>query len=161
MLVVVMGVAGSGKSTVGRLVAEALEVPFLDADDFHDDASIEGMRRGIPLDDAARIPWLDRLHGVLHDHREQGAVMACSALTVAYRTRLAHGLDVAFAMLEVPIEVLADRLERRRDHFAGPQLLASQLATLELGPNVEVIDGDRPPAEVAADIVARAGRSGT
>lgn len=156
-----MGVAGSGKSTVGRLVADTLAVPFLDADDFHDDASIERMRRGVPLDDATRNPWLDRLHEVLRDHQAHGAVMACSALTVTYRTRLVHGLEVAFAMLDVPPAVLAVRLRRRHDHFAGPELLASQLATLELGTDVEVIDGDRPPPEVAADIVARTGRTGT
>ena len=149
-----MGVSGSGKSTIGHRVADALRVPFFDGDAFHDAASIERMRRGIALDDAARAPWLDRLHEVLLDHREHGAVMACSALTAAYRTHLAHGLDVAFAMLDVPREVLADRLRRRHGHFAGPDLLASQLATLELGPDVDVIDADRPPSEVAADVVA-------
>ena len=85
MLVVVMGVAGSGKSTVGPLVADALGVPFLDADDFHDDANIERMRAGIPLDDAARAPWLDRLHTALAAHRHGGAVLACSALTASSR----------------------------------------------------------------------------
>ena len=154
MLVVVMGVAGSGKSTVGPLVADALGVPFLDADDFHDDASIERMRAGIPLDDAARAPWLDRLHTALAAHRHGGAVLACSALTTSSRARLAAGFDVCFASLAVPPAVLAARLRRRRDHFAGADLLPSQLATLEVGPDVMTVDGDRPPSEVAAAVVA-------
>ena len=154
MLVVVMGVAGSGKSTVGPLVADALGVPFLDADDFHDDASIERMRAGIPLDDAARAPWLDRLHTALAAHRHGGAVLACSALTTSSRARLAAGFDVCFASLVVPPAVLAARLRRRRDHFAGADLLPSQLATLEVGPDVVTVDGDRPPSEVAAAVVA-------
>jgi gluconokinase len=152
-LVVVMGVAGSGKSTVGPLVATALDVPFLDGDDFHDAGSIERMRTGMPLDEAARAPWLDRLHTALDAHRDRGAVLACSALTPASRSRLTAGLDVVFAWLRVPGDVLAARLGRRRDHFAGAALLDSQLDTLEVGPDVVPVDGDRPAATVAADVV--------
>ena len=154
MLVVVMGVAGSGKSTIGPLVAAALDVPFLDADDFHDPADIEQMRAGIPLDEASRAPWLDRLHTALEAHRDRGVVLACSALTPGARARLAAGLPVRFASLTVPPAVLAERLEQRRHHFAGAALLPSQLATLELGPDVVAVDGDRPPADVAAAVVA-------
>src|SRR4051794_33969531 len=114
-----MGVAGSGKSTVGALVAAGLAVPFLDGDDFHARTDIERMRQGIPLDDAARGPWLDRLHAALATHRASGAVLACSALTAAYRARLARDLDIRFVLLDVPRSVLEDRLRRRRDHFAG------------------------------------------
>jgi gluconokinase len=153
-LVVVMGVAGSGKSTVGELVAARLHVPFLDGDDFHERASIERMRAGVPLDDAARGPWLDRLHEALAAHRGNGAVLASSALTVAYRVRLARGLDVRFVLLDVPSSVLEDRLRRRSGHFAGADLLASQLATLERGPDIVAIDADRPTPEVAAAVVA-------
>lgn len=157
-LVVVMGVAGSGKSTVGALVAAELAVPFLDGDDFHDRASIEHMRQGIPLDDAARAPWLDRLHAALAAHRASGAVLACSALTEEYRARLARDLDVHFVLLDVPRSVLEDRLRRRRDHFAGVELLASQLATLEIGPEVVVVDADRPSHAVATAVVAALGQ---
>ena len=153
-LVVVMGVAGSGKSTIGELVADRLQVPFLDGDDFHDRAIIERMRAGVPLDDAARGPWLDRLHAALDAHRATGAVLASSALTVAYRARLAHGLDVRFVLLDVPSSVRAARLRRRAGHFAGADLLASQLATLERGPDIVAIDADRPTPEVAAAVVA-------
>ena len=149
-----MGVSGSGKSTVGPLVAAALGVPFLDADDFHDDASIARMRRGEPLDDAARGPWLDRLHTLLVDHRATGAVLACSALTPAYRLRLTDGLDVSFVLLDVPAAELERRLRHRHGHFAGAALLPSQLTTLEPGPEVHRVDGDRAPADVAAAVVA-------
>jgi gluconokinase len=153
-LVVVMGVAGSGKSTVGPLVADALAVPFLDGDDFHDAASIERMHRGIPLDEAARGPWLDRLHVVLDDHHDDGAVLACSALTLASRARLARELDVRFVLLDVAPAVLADRLRHRRGHFAGVELLDSQLATLERGPDLVTVDAGRPAPEVTAAVVA-------
>lgn len=153
-LVVVMGAAGSGKTTVGPLVAVRLGVPFVDGDDFHTDASIERMRSGTPLDDAARGPWLDRLHHALEDHRGEGAVLACSALTVAARVRLAGGLAVHFVLLDVPSAVLATRLRARRGHFAGVDLLDSQLATLERGPDLVAVDAHRPPAVVAAAVVA-------
>jgi len=153
-LVVVMGVSGSGKSTVGPLVAGALGVPFLEGDDFHDPASVARMRRGEALDDAARAPWLDRLHTVLAAHRDGGAVLACSALTPDHRHRLARGLPVRFVLLGVPPAVLSRRLATRRGHFAGPDLLVSQLATLRPGPDVLVVDGDRAPDAVAAAVVA-------
>ena len=152
--VVLVGVEGSGKSTVGPIVAEHLGVAFLDGDDYHDAASIERMRRGIPLDDVARAPWLERLHRALVDHHDTGVVLACSALKVAYRAQLSRGLDVRFVLLDVPTPVLADRVRRRREHFAGADLLASQLVTLERGPDVLTVDADRPAAAVAADVVA-------
>ena len=153
-IVVVMGVAGSGKSTVGPLVAAALAVPFLDADDFHDDASIARMRRGEPLDDTARGPWLDRLHAQLLDRRATGLVLACSALTPAYRARLTGGTDAVFVLLDVPAPELDRRLRHRPGHFAGAALLPSQLTTLDVGPDVHRVDGDRAPAVVAAAVVA-------
>jgi len=82
------------------------------------------------------------------------AVLACSALKVTYRAQLSRGLDVRFVLLDVPTPVLADRVRRRREHFAGADLLASQLATLERGPDLVTVDADRPPAVVAAAVVA-------
>jgi gluconokinase len=154
-IVVVMGVSGVGKSTVGRLVASALGVPFVDADDFHDAESIALMHAGHPLDTAHRVPWLDRVNAALRAEVPAGAVVACSALTADYRARLVAGLrDVVFVLLTGPLEVLRTRLEARIGHFAGPALLSSQLATLEAPPDAIVEDVHDAPKVVAARVVA-------
>jgi gluconokinase len=150
-LVVVMGVSGSGKSTVGRRLATELGVPFVDGDDEHTPETKARMAQGIPLDNAWRAPWLDRLDAILREHVEGGLVLACSALTRAYRRRLARGVpEVAFVALVAPREVLAARLAARHGHFAGPALLDSQLATLELGDDVVTVDATEPVETIAA-----------
>ena len=150
-LVVVMGVSGSGKSTVGRLLAAELDVPFVDGDDEHTPEAKARMAKGIPLDDAWRAPWLDRLDAILRAHEEDGLVLACSALTHAYRRRLARGVRrIAFVALVAPRDVLAARLATRHGHFAGPALLDSQLATLELGDDVVTVDATLPVETTAA-----------
>jgi gluconokinase len=156
-IVVVMGVSGSGKSTVGRALAERLGVPFVDGDDAHSDAAKEQMSRGIPLTEAERAPWLDRLHETLRAHVGSGVVLACSALTIASRRHLAGDLDVRFVALVVSEDDLAARLAARRGHFVGPDLLASQLATLELDPSVHTVDASRS----VDDVVAAAARAVT
>lgn len=142
--VVVMGVTGSGKSTVGAALAARLGWSFVDGDDHHPAANIAKMGRGIPLDDADRAPWLATLNAVVADEvrRGHGVVLACSALTRAYRRRLAEGVSLRFVYLRVPPDVLAARLRERPGHFMPPALLASQLATLE-----------EPTAEEAALVV--------
>jgi gluconokinase len=150
-LVVVMGVSGSGKSTVGRRLAAELGVPFVDGDDEHTPAAKARMAKGIPLDDALRAPWLDRLDAILRDHVDNGLVLACSALTRAYRRRLAGGVPrVAFVALVATREVLAERLAARHGHFADVALLDSQLATLELGDDVIAVDATEPVDTIAA-----------
>jgi gluconokinase len=145
-----MGAAGAGKTTVGRRLAQELGVPFVDGDDFHTAEAIARMRAGHALDDAARGPWLDRLHEVLREHRASGVVLACSALRRSYRTRLMGALPgVVVLALVVPAEVLATRLASRSGHYAGPALLDSQLETLELD-GVIRLDGTAPVAEVVA-----------
>jgi gluconokinase len=154
-IVVVMGVSGAGKSTVGQLVADALGVPFLDADDYHDAANIALMHAGRALDTAHRLPWLDRVNRALAAHATRGAVVACSALTSEYRERLVAGLeDVVFVLLTAPPAVLRSRLEARVDHFAGPALLPSQLATLDPPPDAIVEDVRDPAAVVARRVVS-------
>ena len=150
-LVVVMGVSGSGKSTVGRRLAAELDVPFVDGDDEHTPEAKARMAQGIPLDDEWRAPWLDRLDAILRAHEDGGLVLACSALKRAYRRRLIRGVRrIAFVALVAPREVLAARLADRHGHFAGPALLDSQLATLELGDDVVTVDATGPVETIAA-----------
>jgi gluconokinase len=131
-LVVVMGVSGAGKSTVGAALAARLGVPYVDADDLHPAPNIERMRAGTPLTDADRMPWLDRVGSWLHDHADGGGVAACSALRRDYRERLlTHAGRTLFVELDVPVEALRARLVARTDHFMPATLLESQLATLE------------------------------
>jgi gluconokinase len=155
-LLVVMGVAGSGKTTIGIRLAAALGVPFVEGDDFHDPANVERMRRGEPLTDALRVPWLDRLNRELHRRRATGVVLACSALTAASRRRLTAGLrDVRFVVLTGDAELLRERLTQRRGHFFDPDLLESQLATLEIPDDGIVVSIDGTPAEVTERALAR------
>jgi gluconokinase len=155
-LIVVMGVEGVGKTTVGRRLADTLGVEFVDGDDLHSPEAKAQMAAGIPLDDAARAPWLDRLDGILREHASSGLVLACSALTHAYRERLSRGVPHAvFVALVAPRDVLEARIAARKDHFAGPALLDSQLDTLELGDDVVTVDATQP----VDDIVAAARRA--
>ena len=127
-----MGVSGSGKSTVGAALAEALGLPFADADALHPAENVARMAAGVPLTDDDRWPWLDAVGAALAEARETGMVMACSALRRVYRDRiLAMAPSARFALLEVPRDVLEARMEQRPDHFMPASLLDSQLAALE------------------------------
>ncbi|MEI7035254.1 gluconokinase [Fulvimonas yonginensis] len=146
-MIVVMGVSGSGKSTIARRLAATLGWAFLDGDDLHSPASIAKMRAGIPLRDADRWPWLDAIAAWMHRELADGraGVVACSALRRVYRERLRRaGPGVRFVYLAVTHEALARRM-RARDHFMPPELLGSQLATLEEPA------GDEPALRVAAN----------
>ncbi|MCC6270676.1 MAG: gluconokinase [Microbacteriaceae bacterium] len=155
-LLVVMGVSGSGKSTVGELLAASLGVPFADADDLHSPANVRKMAAGHPLDDADRWPWLRRVGAQLRQAEPGGLVMACSALKRAYRgVLLEEAPRAVFVFLDGSRELLGRRLERRHSHFMAPGMLDSQLDALEpLGedePGITVsIDGS--PADIVADI---------
>lgn len=155
--VVVAGVSGVGKSTVGRALAEALSVPFLDADDLHPPGNVAKLSRGESLDDADREPWLDLVGAWLAGHPD--AVVACSALKHAYRDRLRrHAGGVAFVMLTVAPEVLLERRASRADQRVPTAPLGSQLATLEsLEPSETgfVQSVDPPLATVVARVVSR------
>ncbi|MCG5433367.1 gluconokinase [Mycobacterium sp. MYCO198283] len=129
--IVVMGVSGSGKSTVGAALAQRLRVPFADADDFHPPANIAKMTAGEALDDVDREPWLAVIGEWLQEHRD-GGVMSCSALKRHYRDTLrCHCADVVFVHLGGSPEVIARRQASRPGHFMPASLLASQFATLE------------------------------
>lgn len=159
-VVVLMGVAGAGKTYVGKALAAATGWPFLDADDFHSKANKEKMHRGEPLTDADREPWLEALRDAIDERLRAGAsaVLACSALRQSYRDTLvpegARPGEVRFVYLEVPRAVLRERLATRPHHFAGPSLLASQLETLEEPRDALRVDGTRPAAEIVSTIRA-------
>ncbi|MEO1237653.1 MAG: gluconokinase [Planctomycetota bacterium] len=152
---IVMGVSGSGKSTVGRALAERLAADFFDADDFHPPANVEKMRRGQPLEDADRGPWLEALNGLLRERT--GVVLACSALKRAYRERLRAGVTpgLRFLHLDADFETLRRRMAER-DHFMPVSLLRSQLDTLETpGPDEAlVLPADRPVDQLVDAAVA-------
>jgi gluconokinase len=150
--IVVMGVTGVGKTTIGRLLADALRLPFLDGDDFHTDDAKARMHEGIPLTDADREPWLDRLNRMLHEHERSGVVLACSALTDSYRRRLTSGLSgVQFVLLTGEPELIYQRVVTRHGHYAGATLLPSQLAMLEPPPDAITIDIDDDPGTIAQE----------
>ena len=159
---VVMGVSGSGKSTVGAAIAQRLRVPFADADDFHPPANIAKMTAGQPLDDHDRGPWLAAIGEWLAEHAD-GGVMSCSALKRHYRDQLRHYLlDIEFLHLHGSREVIARRQSSRPGHFMPASLLASQFATLEpLAPDERglVIDVDQDIDAIVEQYVDTVARS--
>lgn len=157
-IVIVAGVTGSGKTTVGRALAGHLGWRFCDADDLHSAENVARMQRGLPLDDAMRAPWLDAIRRVMERALDQGErmVVACSALKAQYRARLADGLPgVRFVFLTAPEAVLYDRVAHREGHFAGPALLESQLETLELPEDAFTVDARAGVAQIVETICRR------
>ena len=153
MTVLLMGVSGSGKSTVGPALAAELNWPFLDADTLHPQANVAKMASGIPLTDADRWPWFDRIVAEMRRYAAAGknVVIACSALKQAYRDRLAGGGSVRVVYLKGDAETIAPRLAGRKGHFMPTSLLASQFATLEEPDDAIVVDITQPiAAQVAA-----------
>ena len=157
-LVVVMGVSGAGKSTVGERIAAALGLSFRDADDFHPPANIEKMSRGEALNDTDRAPWLDAIGAHLTAHEGSGCVVTCSALKRAYRDRLrAAAPATRFLFLSGDPALIAARQAAREGHFMPPSLVASQFATLEApGPEEGAIalDVAAPPETLVARALA-------
>lgn len=134
MIIVIMGVTACGKSTVGKLLAQQLSLPFIEADDFHSPENISKMRKGTPLTDEDRYPWLKALSNELKRHEQKGAVLACSALKEIYREILQQGLreKITWIYLEGSETILRERIRRREGHFMPEELLHSQLITLEI-----------------------------
>jgi gluconokinase len=161
VIIILLGVSGSGKTTVGQALSALTGWPFLDADDYHPKANIAKMSRGEPLTDADRAPWLEILRTKMAARLARGedAILACSALKKAYRQQLqVDPAQVRFIYLKVSPELLQKRLEKRQDHFMKPSMLASQLETLEEPAQseaftIEVTD-KRTPTELAMDIQA-------
>jgi gluconokinase len=159
MIAIVMGVTGSGKTTVGRLLAEQLGWTFADADDFHPRANVEKMERGVPLNDDDRAPWLDRLRAQVMNWiaNGQSAVLACSALKRNYRQELSVGPEVRFVYLKGSPELIAKRLRLRRGHFADEKILAGQFADLEEPETAVTVDIAQTPEKIVAEIREKLG----
>jgi gluconokinase len=156
MVIVLFGVSGAGKTTLGRDLAEELGWQFYDGDDFHPDANIAKMRQRIPLADADRQPWLEKLRALIGQciNTGENAVLACSALKEAYRRLLAIDRhQVKLVYLKGDYQLMRARLKKRRGHFMNPGLLESQFATLEEPRgDVVVIAVDQSPVEIVKQI---------
>ncbi|MEG4112899.1 MULTISPECIES: gluconokinase [unclassified Microcoleus] len=147
MITIVMGVSGSGKTTVGKLLAQSLNCDFSDADDFHPSANIEKMSCGIPLEDADRLPWLLELQAAIDWWlwEDRNVVLACSALKASYREMLCRDQQrMKIVYLKCSFEVLAARLTSRENHYMKTDLLLSQLDTLEEPEDAIIIDASQP-----------------
>ena len=157
MIVIVMGVAGSGKSTIGQLLADRLGWPFYDGDDFHPIANVEKMRAGIPLTDEDRSDWLSALAALITKQlrQDQSAVIACSALKQHYRKKLNVNDEVHFVYLRGSYDQIAARLHERTGHYMPPDLLASQFAALEEPQDALTFDISQPPEQIVTEIVSR------
>ena len=155
MIVVVMGVAGSGKTTIGTMLAEALGCPFLEGDALHPAANVEKMSRGIPLTDADRAPWLAaiREHILAALEKTQCLVVACSALKQLYRDFLSRGTHITWVYLKGTPELIASRMEHRRQHYMKTGMLPSQFADLEEPGDALVVDISLPPAVILQQLL--------
>jgi len=133
MVVIISGVSGAGKTTIGKLLAEELGWAFFDADDFHSAANVTKMRAGTPLNDEDRRDWIDSLRGLIADLLtvDKQAFLACSALKRSYRDQLRVSQDVKIVLLNADFSTISERLSERKDHFMNPELLESQFETLE------------------------------
>jgi len=157
MILLVMGVTGSGKSTVARLLADRLGWIFLEADDFHSAENKQKMHRGIHLTDADRLPWLAAIHAELVrlDAAGKDVVLACSALSEDYRDRLLRELRAQVVYLKGSMELMRTRVSGRKGHFAGESILADQFAVLEEPHNAITVDVSATPEQIVAEIIAQ------
>ncbi len=154
----IMGVSGSGKSAVGRALAQKLGWDFYDADDYHPAANIEKMASGIPLIDEDRLPWLDTLHAIISKSLQENrpGVLACSSLKGSYRTRLMDGNQgVQLVYLKGSFELIRSRMSARTEHYMQPTLLQSQFDILEEPNDALVMDITRPVNEIV-DLILQA-----
>ncbi|MEL6493770.1 MAG: gluconokinase [Cyanobacteria bacterium J06623_7] len=158
MFYVIMGVSGTGKSTVGRLLSDRTGWSFYDADDFHPQTNVDKMQRGIALTDEDRLPWLEKLHQLIASYLEQQrhGIMACSALKSQYRQILGEEQrEIIFIYLRGDYDCIQNRLQERQGHFMGAELLQSQFDTLEEPQDAIAIDVALPPEQIVAEILSQ------
>ncbi|MHB1021718.1 MAG: gluconokinase [Acidobacteriaceae bacterium] len=160
MILVLMGVSGSGKTTIGTMLASRLECTFADADDYHPEANRQKMHAGIPLNDEDRAPWLATLNQLMvgWEREGKGGILACSALKEKYRHMLMANLpegSVRFVLLDGSRDLIAERLQSRQHEFMSPKLLDSQFATLEPPQNALRVSIDQPETSVVNEILSK------
>ena len=156
-IIVLMGVSGSGKTTVGKLLCEKTEWTFYEGDDFHPEENVEKMRAGTPLTDEDRVPWLLALREIIESHLEKNtsAVIACSALKASYREVLRRDdKRIHFVFLKGEMALIQSRLSKREDHYMPADLLQSQFDTLEEPESTLTVDIHPSPQEIADQILA-------
>ena len=157
-IIFIMGVSGSGKTTIGKKLALRIGLPFFDGDDFHSPSNKEKMNRGIPLTDDARKEWLMLMNNAAMDQAKlAGAVIACSALKEKYRAILSAGITIPFywVFLQGNFELIKKRMEERKDHFMPASLLSSQFDALQIPANCITIDISSSPDEIVEMIISR------
>lgn len=154
---IIMGVSGAGKSTIGKALSTACNVPFFDADDFHPQANVDKMSSGQALNDDDRWPWLQKLAEHLKQQEiRDGAILACSALKQSYRELLEYDLDMPphWVYLDGSPELIAQRMAERSGHFMPPELLKSQFDTLEIPEQAIRVSIDQPVSDIVNDILS-------
>jgi gluconokinase len=157
MIIVVMGVSGSGKTTIGKMLADAIRCSFLEGDSLHSKENVEKMSHGIPLTDSDRAPWLTaiRTHILKFFKRGQDLVVACSALEQQYREVLADGIPITWVYVKGSEELIRSRMKHRTGHFMKANMLPSQFDALEELSDAVVVDISRPPSAIVAQILAQ------
>lgn len=155
LIIVIMGVAASGKSLIADSLARLTGWRMVESDIYHPQSNRDKMASGTPLTNADRMPWIDALGKAIISSRHGPVIVACSALNHEVRSRLENAVNglCQWVLLEVPVDVLAERIAARKDHFMPASLLSSQLAALELPDNPICVDGTQPPPEICAAIL--------
>jgi gluconokinase len=162
MIVILMGVSGSGKSTIAHALISLTGWSFAEGDEYHSEANRKKMHAGIPLTDEDRIPWLNSLHDVLlgWQRSNTSAILTCSALRQSYRDLLAKDLPAGsyrFVLLQAPVATLEARMHQRPDHYMNPNLLQSQLDTLEMPADALRVNATQSPETIAREILTALG----
>ncbi|MDJ0578754.1 gluconokinase [Crocosphaera sp.] len=158
MIYLIMGVSGSGKTTIGKALSQKLGCTFYDADDFHPPENITKMSKGIPLNDSDRLPWLKAIKLVINQHQKQNknSVITCSALKQYYRDLLQENTtDIIFIYLQGSYETILKRLQNRSEHFMKENMLLSQFKTLEEPENAVIIDINLSVEKIVQEIIAQ------